>query len=118
MTEFYSERTIKATRKQHTCDSCETRIEIRSPAKYLALKHDGDFWAAHFHVDCRAAEIEWNRANDLWGDEFTNLWMLCEEVNELGPVPEGLWDRYPEVFQRVAHRLPSSEGEEDACAGS
>lgn len=113
MSEFFSERTIKATRKEHTCESCETRIEVGSSAKYMAMKYDGDFFAAHCHVDCRAAEIEWNRASDLWGDEFTHLWMLCEEVADLGPVPEGLWDRYPAVLPRIAHRLPAVDGCDD-----
>lgn len=80
MDEFVSERTIKATRKIHYCESCGGKpIEIGSPAKYLAGKQDGEFIALHYHVECRAAEIDWNNERGAWGDEWDSLYMLKED---------------------------------------
>lgn len=79
MDDFFSERSIKATRKVHHCEGCGRSIEIRLPAQYGSGKQDGEFIAFYWHVECRAAEIAWNSERGSWGDEFDSLYMLKED---------------------------------------
>jgi hypothetical protein len=78
MAEFFRETQVKATRKSHLCSSCERSIDVGSPAVYMAMKQDGEFWAAHAHVECREAECAWNSLADQWDEDFSPLWMVRE----------------------------------------
>lgn len=75
---FVREQVIKATRKRHLCDACDKWIETGEPATHWVGVTNGDFGSAHYHPECRAAEIELNRANDLWNDEWVRLIDLIE----------------------------------------
>lgn len=71
---FVNEQAIKATRKRHTCDTCRKIIEIGSPAMSWAGIHDGEFQSGIRHLECRAAEIEFNDLLDYRaGDDWTPL---------------------------------------------
>lgn len=70
MSEFHGVRDIKATRKAHVCEQCNTYIDVGSPARYSAGKWDGEFYTTHTHVECHAAALEYARLNDLWGEEW------------------------------------------------
>jgi hypothetical protein len=71
---FYRETPIKSVRKARRCDACRRTINIGESALKLAGHWDGDFWAQTVHVECRAAEIELNKLNDVRdGDEWMNI---------------------------------------------
>lgn len=100
MTEFFSERSIMATRKQYHCEACETHIEPGSPARYYAGKFEGDFYSAHYHVECREAEIDWNRQRDTWGEDFESLNNIWED-DEVSDQIEWLRNNHPIAFCRI-----------------
>lgn len=57
---FYSERNIAALRKPRLCNACGRAMAAGEPALYCCGKHDGDFWAGHYHHECRLAEVALN----------------------------------------------------------
>lgn len=71
---FYRERLAKAIRKARQCCGCGQIINVGQPALDCAGHYEGDFWAATYHPDCRAAEIE---INNLHG---TSEWMTLDEM--------------------------------------
>lgn len=101
MSEFFSERTIKATRKPHHCFACNGVIPIGMSARYYAMKDDGIFFDAHYHIECRAAEIAWNDKNDTWGDEFTGL-CLIKESDDADSELAWLAEHHPITASRLA----------------
>lgn len=72
MSGFASETERKA-RKQHRCDGCAQTIEVGSTYVRWAGTTDGDFSAASFHQDCRAAEIALNKLSGTDWDEWMGL---------------------------------------------
>ena len=77
---FFKSRTIKATRKEHLCESCQSTIPAGSPAYYGSmLTEDGDLFAWHAHSECRAAEVAWNCEADQFGEDFCWLWQIHED---------------------------------------
>lgn len=101
---FYSERTIKATRKRHLCDGCNQPIEVGSSAVRWAGMTDGDFGAAVYHPDCREAEVEMNRTilGYSYGDEW---WPLHDIEREDRP---WLVKAFPAVAARMGFIALSS----------
>lgn len=100
MVEFTRETTIKATRKDHRCHCCHTKIEAGSPASYFAQKHDGDFHSGHMHVDCRDAEVEWNKLGDTWGEDWNPLDTI-KESDEAEVDCAWLAEKFPAVAARL-----------------
>jgi hypothetical protein len=94
---YYSTRNIKATRKVHTCDGCNKHIEVGSPAFYWAGDCDGEFYSAHYHVECRDAEVAWNEMRGTWGDEYDGLSAITEEPQDV----EWLAAEHPIVAERM-----------------
>ncbi|RVJ77592.1 hypothetical protein [Sinorhizobium meliloti] len=70
MTDLYSERVIKATRKHHYCEQCGRKIEIGSPAHYAFGVYYGDTFSNHTHVECHAAARAYAELNNAWGEEY------------------------------------------------
>lgn len=108
---FYASRDIKRTRKVHTCESCERQIDVGSPAKYYAGKAEGDFYSAHYHPDCRAAEVRLNDEMEFGYDEFCQLWHLWDERADPdfadgieGGVEGALAKTWPDVLARLQAR--------------
>lgn len=66
MSEHWS-RDIKATRKQHVCEQCNTYIEAGSPARYAFGIYEGDTYSFHVHVECQDAAREFAK---LYGEEW------------------------------------------------
>ena len=81
MSEFYREIDIGKTRTAHKCEACRKPIEIGSPAKYIAQKHDGDFDAVHYHVQCREAEIAINNASGF-SPAFPEDWIQLRDMEQ------------------------------------
>jgi hypothetical protein len=90
---FVEERAVKATRKRHVCTSCDKWIEPGEPAVNWAGVVDGEFSSAHFHPECRKAEVELNELHDWrFGDDWLRL---CDDAE-----PED----YP--WLKAEHPLP------------
>lgn len=49
--EFYSEREVKKTRKNHHCEACGSVILEGSNVLYCSGKAD-DFWTCYLHKEC------------------------------------------------------------------
>lgn len=106
MVEFFRARAIKATRKSHTCECCEQRIDAGSPAIYWAGKVEGEFYTSHNHVDCREAEAAWNDEAGYCWDEGTPLWLLADDWANLDApnyLPK-IAERWPAVHARLLAR--------------
>lgn len=101
---FYRENTIKALRKPRLCEGCGRAMAVGEPALYCtgtSTESDG-FWHAHYHAECRAAEIA---LNGQYGNGFK--WYLLSD-----------FDREDMEFVRVSHpvayayRYPASKSHE------
>lgn len=80
---FIDERGIKAVRKRHVCSACDKWIEPGEAAINWVGITDGEFGSAHYHPDCRAAEIAFNHLHG-WG--WYDDWMrLCDADHEDRP---------------------------------
>lgn len=53
MSDFYSERQIKKTRKDHKCLGCREKIPKGTTAFYISGVYEGDFGAYYFCIPCR-----------------------------------------------------------------
>lgn len=114
MAEFFREKTIKRTAREHYCAGCNRKIEAGSPASYFACKDEGEFYSGHYHLDCREAEIAWNDLNDTWWDDYSPLYSLPESDNARGPDGDIAWicEKYPDVAARLnIATLPQTEGD-------
>jgi hypothetical protein len=96
---FYSERTIKALRKPRLCGGCLHPMPVGSSALYCSGKHDGEFWTAHYHADCRAAEEYFNFVVRGGYDEWDALHVL--EPKEVASIR----DLFPTVALRLRPEL-------------
>lgn len=93
---FLSEKPIKAVRKRHICDGCVKWLEVGEPAVNWCGVVDGEFHSAHYHPDCREAEVALNHLHD-WG--WNDDWMrLCEADSEDRPWLHAEW---PIPYQRM-----------------
>jgi hypothetical protein len=97
MTDLYSERTIKATRKQHYCEQCGRAIEVGSPAHYAFGIYDGDTYSTHTHVECHAAARAYAELNDAWGEDFPWFQHMDRDVDWTG----WLLEHHPIVAERL-----------------
>lgn len=99
MNEFFSERTIKKTKKSDHCLGCGKWVSAGIPAAYLAMKDEGQFFDAYYHVDCRKAEIALNELHGTWGDEYSPLYMIHD-----GDEGDIAWLKreWPSVADRMA----------------
>lgn len=100
MAEFFTERNIKATRKDHRCEGCGTSIGAGEPAWYFSQKHDGDFFAAHYHPECRAAEIALNNLRGTYDGEWDSLYEIADEREDV----EWLVEKHPIVAVRMGFK--------------
>jgi hypothetical protein len=84
---FYREKPVKAVRKARRCIACGRMIGVGSPALDASGHFNGEFWAATYHAECRAAEIalnslpllhyeEWMALSDIEWDDWD--WLLAE----------------------------------------
>lgn len=74
---FYRETIIKAVRKPRQCVGCCAMINVGESALDCSGKHDGDFWSATYHQECRAAECALNDLRDYRdGDD----WMALSDI--------------------------------------
>lgn len=94
---FFSETQVKAVRKAHRCDGCGTAIEVGSPAVRWAGVTDGDFGAAVYHTDCRAAEVDLNQY--ILGHQHGDEWLPLSEIDDEDRV--WLIGAYPAVARRM-----------------
>lgn len=98
---FFREKQIKATRKDHRCECCQTAIAKGSPATYMAgLNEDNDLWAGYAHVECREAECAWNDLRGTYGDEWDMLYIIRED-DEPDAQREWLFASHPIAAARV-----------------
>lgn len=65
MSDFYCEREVKKTRKDHKCLGCRDKLPAGSSAFHISGVAEGDFSAYYLCVPCR----EYLDRNPLeWGD--------------------------------------------------
>lgn len=84
MSDFHSERTIKATRKKHECEQCGKAIEVGAPAYHHSGVYYGDFYCSYQHVECQAAGNAYAEMTGCWGEDY--MWFqhgLSERDDEL-----------------------------------
>lgn len=109
---FTRERAVKATRKEHRCVGCERTISAGSAAVRWSGLTDGDFSSVIYHPDCRAAEIDLNKAYDTdWGE-----WMGLHEM-EWEDWP-WLVESYPAIAERMGitmEKYRETEAEQARC---
>lgn len=53
--EFYNEREVKKTRKNHRCQWCNEPIPAGSSTVYTSGVFEGDFFSGHMHKECAHA---------------------------------------------------------------
>ena len=51
--DFYNEREVKKTRKDHKCLGCCEKLPIGSTAFYISGVYEGDFGAYYLCIPCR-----------------------------------------------------------------
>lgn len=114
MSEFINERIIKKTRKPHRCCACESNIPSGSEALYWSGKDGDAFIGVHYHPDCRAAEVAYNKMADTAFDEWYSL-------NEIEPDDwRWLLEEHPAVADRMlinAERIAQHEDQQQRMAG-
>lgn len=96
MSEFFNHCNVKATRKEHRCTACSKSIPIGSSTFYFSQKYDGLFYAGHYHLECRAAEIALNDLHGLSGEEWIALDSIDEDEDR-----DWLRDKHPLVAERL-----------------
>jgi hypothetical protein len=92
---FFTERTIKATRKVHRCQGCGVVIPIGSEAYYFSMKGEDGVWSGHYHPDCREAE---KRLNDMLGWQGDDDWCLLHDADT--EERDVLRKEFPAVYAR------------------
>lgn len=95
---FSSFRTIKKTRKEHTCDGCGKQIAAGNSAFYWAGVVEGDFYHAYMHEDCRQAEEGWNDYIGGRGDDYEPLCCIGDDEED---GVEWLKEHFPVVAERM-----------------
>lgn len=88
MSEFFTHRDIKATRKAHTCMGCSTSIPQGASAFYFSTKQEGFFWSGHYHSECRLAEVALNDLHGNYGDDFIGLQYIGDEPEDVAWLKE------------------------------
>lgn len=76
--EFYSQREIKKTKKQHCCEACGSVIAEESNVLYCAGKSEGNFWTCYMHKECNEIYKQELHAGDYddglaFQDAFENV---------------------------------------------
>lgn len=69
MSDFYNERKVKKTRKDHKCFGCREKLPKGSMAFYISGVYEGDFSFYYLCIPCK----EWIDQNpgqdgDFWGE--------------------------------------------------
>jgi len=98
MSDFYSRRTIKATRKPHACNQCGKVIVSGSPAEYGSGMYEGYLYSLYDHIECHEAASAYAKLNDLYGEEWPNFQYMddsgCDHLSWLRK-------EYPVVAERL-----------------
>lgn len=97
MTDLYSERQIKATRKAHLCEQCGRQIEAGSPAYYAFGVYYGDTYSQHEHVECRMAARAYAELNDCWEEDYPWFQHMDRDIDWTG----WLLEHHPVVAERL-----------------
>ena len=53
MSDFYNERKVKKTRKDHRCFGCKVKLPIGSTAFYISGIYEGVFGSYYLCIKCR-----------------------------------------------------------------
>lgn len=65
MSDFYNERQVKKTKKEHKCFGCRTKLPIGSTAHYISGVYQGDFVAYYLCSKCQNYLVK----NPIWASE-------------------------------------------------
>lgn len=98
MSDFHTQRSIKATRRDHVCDQCNKPIPKGSPADYGSGKYDGYIYSCYCHVECHAAASEYAEQNGLYGEDWP--WFQHMENGEYEH-HDWLLEQHPIVAERL-----------------
>lgn len=112
MSDFYDERPIKATRKDHQCFECQAIIPAGSACTAWSGVYMGDFNSGHFHTDCGEASAHYRSELRLNGEEWFGLredWCVQGDY-ERNAMRELLAD-WPDVILRVFDPPAQAENE-------
>ncbi len=96
MSDFYSERRVKRTRRPHQCRECMTEVAVGSPAIVSTGRYDG-FFTYHSHVECSEAGRVHAEGSGLWGEDYMFLVDLLDYTEALS----WLMERHPVAFERL-----------------
>ncbi len=78
--EFHSSRSIKKSRKEHTCFLCLLKIPQSSACMYEAGKYDNEIFSRHSHNECSK---KWNDIN--YDAQYGDDWLELESMAEVYP---------------------------------
>ncbi len=105
-----SSKAIKAVRKPHCCEQCNTMIQAGEPAHYDFGIWDGYAFSTWVHPECRAAAHEYATLNDLWFEDYPWFQHMDDSEHE----HHGwLLEKHPVVAQRL--RIPSKAKQSKAA---
>lgn len=93
-----SAKHIKAVRKAHCCEQCNTSIAAGDPAEYAFGIWDGYAFSTYTHPECHAAAHEYATLNDLRFEEYP--WFQHMDDSEFGH-HAWLLENHPVVASRL-----------------
>lgn len=91
-------REIKAVRKVHICEQCNTKIEVGQPAHYAFGIYEGEPYSLYDHTECHAAARQYAELNDLWFEDYP--WFQHMDDSEFGH-HDWLMKNHPIVAARL-----------------
>lgn len=102
---FHSTTLVRSSRKPHRCEYCGCQIPAGSPVVRVAGKHDGDFYTASGHEDCKRL---WDAAYPIYaeygeGMAFNLYEAICgDECREIALGELNHWrGQFPHVICRI-----------------
>jgi hypothetical protein len=63
-------KNIKAVRKAHRCEQCNTDIAVGESAHYAFGVWEGEPFGTYTHPECQGAAQAYAELNDLWFEDY------------------------------------------------
>ncbi len=89
---------IKAVRKAHVCEQCNTMIEVGQPASYSFGIWEGEPCSVYTHPECTVAARQYAEINDLWFEDYPWFQYMDNSEHEHHP---WLLEKHPVVAERL-----------------
>jgi 8-oxo-dGTP pyrophosphatase MutT (NUDIX family) len=101
-----SSKLVKAVRKAHCCEQCNTMINVGEPAKYNFGIWEGYPFSAYVHLECKEAADAYAELNDLWFEDYP--WFQFMDNSEHDH-HAWLLENHPIVAARLGVKAPRRE---------